>query len=92
MTQQIPRTSGDVIVDNLEYLSDLVSDILTTIDRTRKLLPAREEIRDLAFSEDIGQVNELNRVMADTAIAVWAAERTKDIVTNVFNDLSPDEM
>lgn len=89
---QLPRTSGDVIVDNIEYLSDLISDMLTTVDRMRKLLPARENVRELAFSDDIGQVNELNRIMADTATAVWATEKTKEILTNVFTDLSPDEM
>ena len=92
MTQQIPRTSGDIVIDNIEYLSDLLSDMLTTVDRMRKLLPIREDIHNLAFSDDINQVNELNRVMADTAIAVWAAEKTKDILSNVYSDLSPDEM
>lgn len=92
MTQQIPRTSGDIIVDNIEYLSDLLSDMLTTVERMRKLLPVREDIRNIAFSEDINQVNELNRVMADTSTAVWATEKAKDILSTVFNDLSPDEM
>ena len=92
MTQQIPRTSGDIIVDNIDYLSDLLSDMLTTIDRLRKILPAREDVHNIAFSEDINQVNELNRVMADTVTAVWATEKAKDILSTVFNDLSPDEM
>lgn len=91
MNPQI-RTSADIIVDNVEYLTDLLSDMLSTVDRIRKNLPPRDDIRMLSLSDDLGQVNEVNRVMADTTTLVWSAEKTKEILNDVFNDLSPDEM
>ena len=88
---QLPRTSGDMIIDNIEYLSDLLGDMLSTVDRIRKTLPTRETLHDLSLSEDIYQAIEVNRVMADTATLVWSAEKTKDILTTVFADLSAED-
>ena len=91
MNPQI-RNSGDVVVDNIEYLVDILNDMLSIADKIARSLPERDSIRALALSEDVGQTNEVNRVMADTSTLVWSAERTKDLLINVFNDLSPDSM
>lgn len=91
MNPQI-RNSGDVVVDNIEYLTDIVADMMTIVDKINRSIPERNTIHALAFSEDIGQVNEVNRVMADTSTLVWSAEKTKELLINLYNDLSPDNM
>ena len=91
MNSQI-RNSGDIVIDNVEYLVDILNDMLSIADKIARSLPERDSIRALALSEDVGQTNEVNRVMADTSTLVWSAERTKDLLINVFNDLSPDSM
>lgn len=91
MNPQI-RNSGDVVVDNIEYLADIVADMMTIVDKIGHSIPERNTIHELAFSEDIGQVNEVNRVMADTSTLVWSAEKTKELLINLYNDLSPDNM
>lgn len=91
MNPQI-RNSGDVVVDNIEYLADIVADMMTIVDKIGRSIPERNTIHELAFSEDIGQVNEVNRVMADTSTLVWSAEKTKELLINLYNDLSPDNM
>lgn len=91
MNPQI-RNSGDVVVDNIEYLADIIADMMTIVDKIGRSIPERNTIHELAFSEDIGQVNEVNRVMADTSTLVWSAEKTKELLINLYNDLSPDNM
>ena len=91
MNPQI-RNSGDVVVDNIEYLADIVADMMTIVNKIGRSIPERNTIHELAFSEDIGQVNEVNRVMADTSTLVWSAEKTKELLINLYNDLSPDNM
>lgn len=91
MNPQI-RNSGDVVVDNIEYLTDIVADMMTIVNKINRSIPERNTIHELAFSEDIGQVNEVNRVMADTSTLVWSAEKTKELLINLYNDLSPDNM
>ena len=89
MAQQI-RTSGDIIIDNVDYMCDMLEDMINTLYRAKEFIPQRTILQDISLSQDVVAVNNLNRAMADTQTLVWSIERTKDLLVDFTSELMPD--
>lgn len=88
MNQHTP-TCGDAIIDNIEYMSDLLESMLQISDKIRRVLPSRDQLREIATSDDFKAINELNKVMSSAFAINWALENANTTLVNLANDLNP---
>lgn len=87
MTQQIPRTSVDMLVDNIAYASDMLSEMCDKIAFIKRSIPPMEAMRDVAFSNDFEAIANQNGVMADTAVLVWTIEKAKELLSTIGSEI-----
>lgn len=87
MTQQIPKTSVDSLVDNIAYASDMLADMSNQIIAIKRNLPPMEAMRDVAFSADYPAIFAQNNVMADTTTLVWSLENAKTLLSMICSEI-----
>ena len=87
MTQQLPKTSVDTLIDNIAYASDMLADMCDMIAVIKRNIPPIDAMQDVAFSADYSAIFAQNSVMADTTALVWSLENTKTLLTLIRNEI-----
>lgn len=91
MTQQMPKTSVDMLIDNIAYAADIIADMSDRIMAIKRCLPPIEAMRDIAYSADYPAIYAQNSFMADTATLVWSLENSRNLLTMIGNQISETE-
>lgn len=91
MIPQIPRTSADMLVDNIAYASDMLNDMIDKIMSIKRCLPPIDAMRDIAFGGDFNAIYDQNSIMSDTAALVWSIEQSKSLLNNIGAEIMEAE-
>lgn len=88
MIQQMPKTSVDMLIDNLAYASDILAEMTDRMMAIKRCLPPIDAMRDVAYSADYPAIYSQNSFMADTSTLVWSLENSKNLLTMIGSQIS----